>query len=117
MSETRRTPSATVNPSSDLLDLLARWTDLNNLTVLEVLWFVICSHLDDGIGDDMDKDFEDEWEEYLQCSAVGSLMVEYDGMEYNMDGCFRYGTKQLVDRLYCDCDVGDDLCIMLQAMP
>ena len=51
MSETRRTPSATVNPSSDLLDLFARWTDLNNFTVLEVLWFVICSQLAADIDD------------------------------------------------------------------
>ena len=33
------------------MDLFARWTDLNNLTVLEVLWFVICSQLAADIDD------------------------------------------------------------------
>ncbi len=60
MSETRRTPSATVNPNSDLLDLFARWTDLNNLTVFDVLQFVISPHVFDGLEVDMDIDVDVE---------------------------------------------------------
>jgi hypothetical protein len=56
MSVTSRTPSATVNPSSDRLDLFARWTDLNNLTVFDVLWFVISPQLCVGIVDAINID-------------------------------------------------------------
>lgn len=61
ISVTSRTPSATVSPSSDRFDLLARWTDLNNFTVLDVLWFVILSQLM-LFGNEDDMNSEDEVE-------------------------------------------------------
>ena len=70
MSDTSRTPSAIVNPRLALLDLVARWIDLNSLTVFDVWWFVIRSQLcemmlfDDAIMER--RDFEDD-----VCRVVG----------------------------------------------
>ena len=106
MSETRRTPSATVNPSSDLFDLLARWTDLNNLTVFDVLWFEICSQFVD-MDDVMDRDVVEDAEIVLQ-RPVSILIGRCDGI---------VGTKQLVVFWYTCCIDNEDLDNLLSARP